>query len=196
VQALGVDFMACSAYKMLAPFGIGALYGRLELLNKMPPYQGGGSMITSVSLEQSTFAEAPTRFEAGTPAVGEAVGWGAAIDFINAIGMDQLHAREQELSRYMHERLMEVPGLRLLGDYFPGKAGIASFSLDCAHPHDIAQFLNEEGVAVRAGHHCAEPLHRAMGFDATVRASLYLYNTEAEIDQLIHALFTVIEVFK
>ncbi len=195
VQALGCDFLACSAYKMLAPFGIGALYGRYELLEKLPPYQTGGSMISSVSLEQSYFAPPPSRFEAGTPAVGDAVGWGAAIDYISAIGMDSIHAREVQLSRYLHERLLEIPGLKMLGEYYPGKAGIASFGLDCAHPHDIAQFLNEEGVAVRAGHHCAEPLHRALGFDSTVRASLYLYNTEAEIDQLIHALHTVREIF-
>ncbi|MCC7478462.1 SufS family cysteine desulfurase [bacterium] len=195
VQAIGCDLLACSAYKMLAPFGIGALYGRYSLLEQLPPYQTGGSMISSVSLEQTYFAPPPSRFEAGTPAVGDAVGWAAAIDYLQGVGMQALHERELELSRYLHERLSEVPGLKMLGEYYPGKPGIASFGLDCAHPHDIAQFLNEEGVAVRAGHHCAEPLHRALGFDSTVRASLYLYNTEAEVDQLIHALHTVREIF-
>jgi cysteine desulfurase/selenocysteine lyase len=195
VSDLGVDFLSCSAYKMLGPFGIGALYGRMELLESMPPYQTGGSMISQVTCEQSWFAPPPARFEAGTPAIADAVGFGAAIDYLEGVGMDALHARETGLSEYMHRRLAEVPGLRLIGDYWPGKPGIASFSLDCAHPHDIAQFLNEEGVAVRAGHHCAEPLHIAMGVDSTVRASLYLYNTEAEIDQLITALGTVRELF-
>ncbi len=195
VQALGVDFLSCSAYKMLGPFGIGALWGRMELLQSMPPYQVGGSMISQVTCEQSWFADPPARFEAGTPAVGDAVGFAAAIDYLDGIGMDKLRAREEYLSAYLHLRLAEVPGLRLVGDYYPGKPGIASFALACAHPHDIAQFLNEEGVAVRAGHHCAEPLHIAMGVDSTVRASLYLYNTEAEIDQLITALGTVCELF-
>nr|MDQ3023298.1 aminotransferase class V-fold PLP-dependent enzyme [bacterium] len=195
VQELGVDFLSCSAYKMLGPFGIGALYGRFELLDSMPPYQTGGSMISQVTCENAWFAPPPARFEAGTPSIADAVGFAAAIDYLEGVGMDALHAREVELSEYLHMRLGDVPGLRMIGDYFPGKPGIASFSLDCAHPHDIAQFLNEEGVAVRAGHHCAEPLHIAMGVDSTVRASLYLYNTEAEVDQLITALGTVRELF-
>jgi cysteine desulfurase/selenocysteine lyase len=195
VQDLGVDFLSCSAYKLLGPFGIGALYGRYELLDAMPPYQTGGSMISQVTCEQAWFAPPPARFEAGTPAIADAVGFAAAIDYLENIGMENLRCREEQLSEYMHTRLAEVPGLHLIGDYFPGKPGIASFHLDYAHPHDIAQFLNEEGVAVRAGHHCAEPLHIAMGVDSTVRASLYLYNTEAEIDQLITALGTVRELF-
>jgi cysteine desulfurase / selenocysteine lyase len=195
VQALGCDFFVCSAYKLLGPFGIGALWGRMELLDAMPPYQTGGSMIHTVTLEGTTFAAPPQRFEAGTPAIGDAVGFGAAIDYITKIGMDRLHAREVQLSEYLHRRLAEVPGLKVVGDWFPGKPGIASFVMDCAHPHDIAQFLNEEGVAVRAGHHCAAPLHTYFDIEATTRASLYLYNTEAEVDQLITALGTVREIF-
>jgi cysteine desulfurase/selenocysteine lyase len=195
VQELGVDFLSCSAYKMLGPFGVGALWGRFELLDSMPPYQTGGSMIAQVTCEQAWFAPPPARFEAGTPAIADAVGFAAAIDYLESVGMGALHERESQLSAYLHNRLAEVPGLRIIGDYFPGKPGIASFCLDYAHPHDIAQFLNEEGVAVRAGHHCAEPLHIFMGVDSTVRASLYLYNTEAEVDQLIGALGTVRELF-
>jgi cysteine desulfurase/selenocysteine lyase len=195
VQALGCDFFACSAYKLLGPFGVGALWGRMELLDAMPPYQTGGSMIHTVTLESTTFAAPPQRFEAGTPSIGDAVGFGAALDYLGRVGMARLHAREVRLSQYLHERLAEVPGLKLHGDWFPGKPGIASFTLDCAHAHDVAQFLNEEGVAVRAGHHCAAPLHAWLGVEATTRASLYLYNTEAEVDQLIAALGTVREVF-
>jgi cysteine desulfurase/selenocysteine lyase len=195
VKEIGCDFLCCSGYKMLAPFGVGALYGRLELLDSMPPYQTGGSMITSVTCEVTTFAPSPQRFEAGTPSIADAIAFGAALDYLEAVGMDKLRAREEYLSEYLHERLAEVKGLRIMGDYYPGKPGIASFSLDCCHPHDIAQFLNEEGVACRAGHHCAEPLHIFMGVDSTVRASLYLYNTEAEIDQLVGALGTVREIF-
>jgi len=195
VQDIGCDFMCFSGYKILGPFGIGALWGRYALLDQLPPYQTGGSMIHTVMLEKTTFAEPPQRFEAGTPAIGDAVGFGAAIEYINRIGLKRILAREVELSRYLHERLAEVPGVRVVGDYYPGKPGIASFAMDCAHPHDIAQFLNEEGVAVRAGHHCAEPLHTAMGVESTTRASIYLYNTEEEVDQLIAALGTVREIF-
>jgi cysteine desulfurase / selenocysteine lyase len=195
VQDIGCDFLSFSGYKILGPFGIGALWGRYELLDAMPPYQTGGSMIHTVTLEKTTFAEPPQRFEAGTPAIADAIGFAAAIDYINHIGLDRILKREVELSRYMHQRLAEVPGLRVAGDWFAGKPGIASFILDCAHPHDVAQFLTEEGVAVRAGHHCAEPLHTALGIDSTTRASVYLYNTEAEVDQLIAALGTVREIF-
>ncbi|MCH7472615.1 cysteine desulfurase [bacterium] len=195
VQELGCDFLACSAYKMLGPFGIGALWGRYELLAGLPPFITGGSMISSVTLEKTTFDDPPQRFEGGTPPIAGAVGFGAAIDYLNTIGMDTLRAREVELSRYLHERLAGVPGLQVLGGYFPGKPGIASFTMDCAHPHDIAQFLNEEGVAVRAGHHCAEPLHDFLGAKSSTRASLYLYSTEEEIDQMITALGTVREIF-
>jgi cysteine desulfurase/selenocysteine lyase len=195
VQALGCDFLACSAYKMLAPFGIGALWGRFALLDAMPPYNTGGGMIAQVKLEGTDFAGLPSRFEAGTPAVGDAVAWGAAIDYLNAIGMERLTQREAELAHYLYERLAEVPGLHLLSQYQAAKPGIASFALDYAHPHDVAQILNEAGVAVRAGHHCAEPLHTRLGHVGSTRASLYVYNTEAEIDQLISALAVVREFF-
>lgn len=195
VQDLGCDFLAFSGYKLLGPFGIGGLWGRMELLQKMPPYQTGGSMIHTVTLEGTTFAEPPQRFEAGTPSIGDAVGLAAAADYLMNVGMARLHAREVELSKYLHERLAEVPGLRMIGDYYPGKPGIASFDLEYAHTHDVSQFLSEEGVAVRAGFHCAEPLHNHLKSEGTTRASLYLYNTEAEIDQLIKALETVREIF-
>jgi len=195
VQDLDCDFMAFSSYKLLGPFGIGALWGRAELLKSLPPYQTGGSMIHTVTLEKTTYAEPPQRFEAGTPSIADAVGFGAAVDYLTNIGMQNLQKREAELSRYLHERLAEVPGLKVAGNYFAGKPGIASFTLDYAHPHDVAQFLSEEGVAVRAGHHCAEPLHTFLGIDSTTRASLFLYNTEAEVDQLITALGTVKEIF-
>ncbi len=195
MQDIGCDFYAFSAYKLLGPFGVGGLWGRYSLLDSMPPYQTGGSMIHTVTVEETTFAEPPLRFEAGTPAIADAIGFSAAVDYLRKFGMENLHAYEIALSKYMHERLAEVPGLKVVGDYCPGKPGIASFTMDCAHPHDIAQFLNEEGVAVRAGHHCAEPLHDFLGVDSTTRASLYLYNTEAEIDQLIAALHTVREIF-
>jgi cysteine desulfurase/selenocysteine lyase len=152
-------------------------------------------MITSVSLDETLFAALPQRFEAGTPAVGDAVAWDAALGYIESVGFENMRRHEEELSRYLHEQLLGVKGLRLVGDYFPGKPGIASFTMDCAHPHDIAQFLNEEGVAVRAGFHCAEPLHTALGCDSSVRASLYLYNSREDVDQLISALGTVCEVF-
>jgi cysteine desulfurase/selenocysteine lyase len=195
VQELACDFLACSAYKMLAPFGIGALWGRYDLLDRMPPYNTGGGMIAQVRLEGTEFAGLPERFEAGTPSVGDVVAWGAAIDYLEAIGMERLAQREAELSKYLYERLAEFPGLRLLSQYQPGKPAIASFTLDYAHPHDVSQILNETGVAVRAGHHCAEPLHAQLGIVGSTRASLYVYNTEAEIDQLISALATVQEFF-
>lgn len=195
VQQLGCDFLAFSSYKLLGPFGVGALWGRAELLERMPPYQTGGSMIHTVTLEKTTFAAPPQRFEAGTPAVADAVGFAAAVDYLMSIGMDRVQQQEINLSEYLHQRLLTVPGLRLLGDYYPGKPGIASFDLPYAHAHDVAQFLNEEGVAVRAGHHCAEPLHHEFNSESSTRASLYVYNTKQDIDQLMNALATVTEIF-
>jgi len=195
VQDIGCDFLSFSGYKLLGPFGIGGLWGHMRLLDDLPPYQTGGSMIHTVTFEKTTFAPPPQRFEAGTPSIADAVGFGAAVDYLTNVGMERLLARELELSKYLHERLSEVPGLRILGDYYPGKPGIASFDLEYAHTHDVAQFLSEEGVAVRAGFHCAEPLHDHFKSEGTTRASLYLYNTEEEIDQLIKALETVREIF-
>jgi cysteine desulfurase/selenocysteine lyase len=195
VSELGCDFLACSAYKMLGPFGVGALWGRHALLDAMPPFITGGGTIAEVRLERTEFAAAPSKFEAGTPAIGDVIAWDAAIDYLTDIGMAGLAAREAELSAYMYERLAEVPGLKLLSAYTPGKPGIASFALDGVHPHDVAQILNEAGVAVRAGHHCAEPLHTRLALQGSTRASLYVYNTEAEIDQLIEALETVRSFF-
>ena len=195
VQALGADFVACSGYKLLAPFGVGVLWGRSSLLKNMPPYRTGGSMISSVSRTQTTFNVAPFKFEAGTPSIVDVIGLGAAIDYLEDIGMQALYEHEMELSRYLHESLEAQPGLRLVGDYFHDKPAIASFVLDYAHPHDVAQFLNEEGVAVRSGLHCAEPLHCALGLNSSTRASLYLYNTMEEIDRLVAAIGTVAELF-
>jgi cysteine desulfurase/selenocysteine lyase len=195
VQELGCDFLACSAYKMLAPFGIGLLWGRYDLLSRMQPYNTGGGMIAQVTLVGTEFADLPERFEAGTPSVGDTIAWGAAVDYLQVIGMERLAQREAELAQYLYARLGEFPGLRLLSQYQPGKPGIASFALDFAHPHDVSQILNEAGVAVRAGHHCAEPLHTRLGLAGSTRASLYLYNTEAEIDQLMAGLETVKDFF-
>jgi cysteine desulfurase/selenocysteine lyase len=195
VQALGADFIAFSGYKLLGPFGVGVLWGRTDILADMPPYRTGGSMISEVSRAHTTFNVPPHRFEAGTPSVVDVIGLGAAIDYIETIGMQTIYEHEIELSAYLHERLSAIPGLHMLGEYFHGKPAIASFHLDFAHPHDVAQFLNEEGVAVRAGLHCAEPLHCAMGLNSSTRASLYLYNTKEEIDRLIAAIGTVAELF-
>ncbi|MEZ5339798.1 MAG: SufS family cysteine desulfurase [bacterium] len=195
VQALGADFVSCSAYKFLAPFGVGLLWGRKAILDAMPPYRTGGNMIHSVSTEKTRFNVAPHKFEAGTPSIADVIGMGAAIDYLQAIGMQAISDYEHELSRYMHEELLKLPGLSIAGDWFPGKPAIASFHLDYAHPHDIAQFLNEEGVAVRSGLHCAEPLHCSLGLSSTTRASLYLYNTHDEIDRLVAAIRTVEEIF-
>ena len=195
LQALGADFIACSAYKFLAPFGVGILWGRRELLDSMPPYRTGGNMIAEVSREHTRFNVAPHKFEAGTPSIADVIGMGAAIDYLEQWGMQAIYEHEVELSRYMHERLADMPGVRVIGDWFPGKPAIASFHLDYAHPHDVAQFLNEEGVAVRSGLHCAEPLHCALGLSSSTRASLYLYNTHDEIDRMIAAIKTVEEIF-
>ncbi len=195
VQTLGADFIAFSAYKMLAPFGVGILWGRRALLDAMPPYRTGGNMIAEVSREDTRFNVTPHKFEAGTPSIADVIATGAAIDYLEALGMDAIYNHEKKISRYLHERLAALPGLRIIGDYFEGKPAIASFHLDYAHPHDIAQFLNEEGVAVRSGLHCAEPLHNALGLNSSTRASLYLYNTNEEIDRLVAAIETVAEIF-
>ncbi len=195
VQALGADFLAFSAHKMCGPTGIGALYGRLELLEAMPPFLGGGDMIKKVELRSFRTSEVPHKFEAGTPAIAEAVGFGAAVDYLSAIGMEAIEAYEQELIAYALERLAEVPGVRVFGPAAQYKGGVASFTLEGAHPHDVAQILDAEGIAVRAGHHCAMPLHNKFRIPATTRASFYLYNTLEEIDRLIDGLYKVREIF-
>ncbi len=196
VQEIGADFFAFSGHKMLGPTGIGVLYGRLELLEAMPPFLGGGSMIRQVTLKGFTPAEVPAKFEAGTPAIGEAVGLAAAIEYLETLGWEAIIAHERDLGEYLLPRLLEVPGLHLLGPTdMEDRGGVFSFWLEAAHPHDVAQGVDHYGVAVRAGHHCAQPLHRRYGYPASTRASLYLYNTREDLDRLLDALYRVVEMF-
>jgi cysteine desulfurase/selenocysteine lyase len=189
VQELGADFLAFSGHKMCGPTGIGGLWGRYELLEAMPPFLGGGSMIKRVDLDQSSYADVPARFEAGTPAIGEAIALGIAIDFLNSVGMPAIHAHEIELLRYALDRLGQVEGLTIYGPPTPHERGaVVSFTLAGVHPHDVAAILDGEGIAVRAGHHCTQPLHRFFDVPATARASFYLYNIAEEVDRLATGL--------
>jgi cysteine desulfurase/selenocysteine lyase len=189
VQDLGCDFLAFSGHKMCGPTGIGALWGRRELLEAMPPFHGGGEMIERVELETSTYKDPPHRFEAGTPNIADAIALGVAVDYLQAVGMDAVRAHEKALVQYALAQLAEVKGLRLYGPRDPElRGGAVAFSLEGVHPHDVAQVLDGEGVCVRAGHHCAQPLHRALGVAATARASVYLYNTPEDIDALVRGL--------
>ncbi len=189
VQALGIDFLAFSGHKMCGPTGIGVLWGRRAILEQMPPFLGGGSMIKVVGLYESTYADIPARFEAGTPAIAEAIALGEAVDFLQEIGMDRIYAHERELLGYALERLSEVEGLRVYGPATTEmRGGAVSFTLDNVHPHDVAAVLDNEGIAVRAGHHCAQPLHAHYDIPATTRASFYLYNIPEEVDRLVAAL--------
>ncbi|MDA0786768.1 MAG: cysteine desulfurase [Proteobacteria bacterium] len=194
VQALGCDFYVFSGHKLYGPSGIGVLYGREELLDAMPPFMGGGDMISSVTFEKSTWAKLPHKFEAGTPAIVQAIGLGAAIDYVNSIGLDAIGAHEADLLNYATQKLSSVEGLRIIGTA-PHKASVVSFTLDFAHPHDIATIIDRAGVAVRAGHHCAQPLMERMDVPATVRASIGLYNNRSDIDALVAALAEVQELF-
>jgi cysteine desulfurase / selenocysteine lyase len=195
VQALGMDFLAFSAHKMLGPTGIGALYGRRELLETMPPFMGGGDMIKTVHLRSFKPNDLPHKFEAGTPAIAEAVGFGAAVDYLSKLGMEAVAAHEQNLIAYALERLEEIPGVKVLGPAADKKGGVAAFTLEGVHPHDIAQILDRSGVAVRAGHHCAQPLHEKFGITATARASFYLYNLKEEVDKLVDGIYQVKQMF-
>ena len=196
VQALGIDFLAFSGHKMLAPTGVGVLWGRKALLDAMPPFLGGGSMIKTVTIEVSTYADVPARFEAGTPMIGEAIALGHAIDYLEAIGMANVAAYEESLGHYLLDQLAEVAGVTVYGPPIgPDRAAMASFTVDCAHPHDVAQVLDSEGVAVRAGHHCTQPLHAALDIPSTARASCYLYNTTQDIDRLVAGLRKVTILF-
>ncbi len=195
VQALGIDFLAFSGHKMVGPTGIGVLYGRRDLLEAMPPWMGGGDMIARVRLEGSTWNELPYKFEAGTPTIAEAIGLGYAIDYLTHVGMERIQAHERTLIEYALERLAEVPDLKVYGPQAPYKGAVATFSFAKIHPHDLAQVLDVEGIAIRAGHHCAMPLHDYLGIGATARASFYLYNTTSEIDALIEALYKAREAF-
>jgi cysteine desulfurase/selenocysteine lyase len=195
VQALGADFVAISGHKMCGPSGIGALWGKTELLLAMEPFLTGGHMISSVRLEKTTWGELPHKFEAGTAPMAEAVGFGAAIDYLNAIGFDAIEAHEHELAAYALGRLGEIDGLTLYGPPADRRAGIVSFNVDGIHPHDVAQILDMQGVAIRAGHHCCQPLMQKLGVAATNRASFYLYTVQEEIDQLVDGLHAVRKVF-
>ncbi|MDJ0944294.1 MAG: cysteine desulfurase [Kiloniellales bacterium] len=194
VRDLDVDFYAFTGHKLYGPSGIGVLYGKAELLDKMPPYQGGGEMIETVSFEKATFKAAPHRFEAGTPPIAQAIGLGAAIDYVTGLGMENIARHEAELLAYANERLAEIAGLRILGQV-PGKAAIVSFVVDGIHSYDVATILDRAGVAVRVGHHCAEPLMARFGVDATLRASFGLYNTRADVDTMVAALHKAKAVF-
>ena len=195
VQALGVDFLAISAHKMCGPSGVGALWGRRELLQTMEPFLTGGHMISSVRFDRTTWGELPHKFEAGTAPMAEAVGFGAAIDYLQAIGFDTIEAHEHELAAYALGRLGELDGITLYGPPADRRAGIVSFNVEGVHPHDVAQILDLQGVAIRAGHHCCQPLMQKLGVAATNRASFYLYTVPEEIDQLVEGLHAVKKVF-
>jgi cysteine desulfurase / selenocysteine lyase len=189
IGTLGCDFYAFSGHKMCGPTGIGGLWGRRELLEKMPPWHGGGDMIDRVELEHSTWAKLPKKFEAGTPNIAGAVGMGAAADYLSGIGREAILAHERELTGYALERLADVPELTIFGPRDPvERSGVVSFTLGDVHPHDIATILDSDGIAVRAGHHCTQPLMRRLGVAATARASFYLYNTREEVDRLVTGL--------
>ncbi len=189
VQALGADFVAFSAHKMLGPTGVGVLWGRRELLERMPPVLGGGDMIRTVSLTDATWNDLPWKFEAGTPNIADVVGFGAAIDYLEAAGMDRIRRHEVELTTYALERMREIDDLELYGPEDPeGRAGVISFNHRSIHPHDLGTYLDRRGVAIRAGHHCAQPLMERLGQNATARASFYLYNNHADIDALVDGL--------
>ena len=195
VQALDADFLAFSGHKLGAP-GIGALWGRRTLLDAMPPFLYGGDMIRTVTKEEAVWNDLPYKFEAGTPAIAEAVAFGAAVDFLNGLGMEAVHRHEREMVTYALERLAEVPGLHVLGPPPEKRGGAVAFSLDGIHPHDVASILDEQGVCVRAGLHCAEPLHRRFQLPATTRASYYVYNTRADTDALVEGLRTVVKLLR
>jgi cysteine desulfurase/selenocysteine lyase len=194
-QELGCDFLAFSGHKMCAPTGIGALYGRSEILASTPPYHGGGEMIVSVSLEKSSFKQPPHRFEAGTPNIAGAIGLAAAIDYLEGIGRDKIFKHDVDLAQYALERMTKLRGLRVFGP-MKNHAGVISFVMDAVHPHDLTTFADRYGLAMRGGHHCNQPLMRRFGVAGTTRASFYLYNTREEIDRMIDILQKAIEFFK
>jgi cysteine desulfurase/selenocysteine lyase len=194
VQDLDCDFYAFSGHKMYAPTGSGIVYGKAELLEKMNPFQGGGDMIKTVTFEKTTYAELPNKMEAGTPAIASQIGLGAAIDYLNGIGREQAAVYEAELLRYATERVSSIEGVRIIGTA-KNKASVLSFVIDGIHPHDIGTILDQEGIAVRAGHHCAQPVMQRFNVPATARASFAFYNTKAEIDVLAQTIEKVIEIF-
>jgi cysteine desulfurase/selenocysteine lyase len=196
VQDWGADFIAFSSHKMLGPTGVGTLWGRQALLDAMPPYQTGGGMIGVVKMERSTYAHPPARFEAGTPAIAEAVGLGAAVRYLEAIGMERIHRYELELAAYAMQRLKETSHVTIYGPSIEHRTGVISITVGDIHAHDLASILDSEGVCVRAGHHCNQPLMERLGVPATARASFYLYNTRSEVDALIRAIERAKQIFK
>ncbi|MFN6568713.1 cysteine desulfurase [Dendronalium sp. ChiSLP03b] len=199
VQHIDCDWLVASGHKMCAPTGIGFLYGKLDLLESMPPFFGGGEMIAEVYLDHSTYAELPHKFEAGTPAIGEAIALGAAVDYLTSIGMDKIHAYEAELTAYLFQQLEQIPQIRIYGPkpntQGEGRAALATFTAAEVHPNDLSTLLDQEGVAIRSGHHCTQPLHRYLGLPGTARASLSFYNTREEIDAFIKALKETLDFF-
>lgn len=199
VQEMDCDWLVASGHKMCAPTGIGFLYGKLAVLRSMPPFLGGGEMIADVFLDHSTYADVPHKFEAGTPAIGEAVALGAAVDYLSSIGMDKIYDYEKQLTAYLFEQLNPISELKIYGPQpkpdGSGRAALASFTSGSVHPHDLSTILDQAGVAIRAGHHCTQPLHRVIGAQSTARASLYFYNTPEEIDTFVVALKEAIEFF-
>jgi cysteine desulfurase/selenocysteine lyase len=196
VQTLGADFIAFSSHKMLGPTGIGVLWGKMDALEETQPFEGGGEMISDVTLHESTWATIPHRFEAGTPPIIEAVGLHAAIDYLDSIGMDRILKHDQELTAIALERLGDVPGVSIQGPKdLENRGGVVSMTMEGVHAHDLATILDEQGVAVRAGHHCAKPLMRELGVTATARASFYVYNEESDIDALVAGLRTAGDIF-
>lgn len=197
VQALGADWIVASGHKMCAPTGIGFLWGKMEVLETMPPWMGGGEMILDVFLDKSTYAEPPARFEAGTPAIGEAVALGAACDYLANIGMDRVHQYENDIGGYLYDRLSAVDGVEIYGPKPAlGRASLCSFNVEGLHATDVCTILDQAGVAARSGHHCTQPLHRHLGIPASARASLYIYNTPEEVDAFIDSLKDTVDFFK
>ncbi len=196
ITDLDADFLAFSAHKMLGPTGIGILFGKEKLLESMPPFMGGGDMIKKVHLRTFSANDLPYKFEAGTPAVAEVIGFGAAVDYLTKIGMENVAMHEKEIIKYALEQLSQIPGLVVVGPDANLRGGVAAFSIPGIHPHDVAQILDADGIAVRAGHHCAMPLHEILDLEASTRASFYLYNLESEVDALVIGLLKVIDIFK
>src|SRR5215212_295633 len=195
VEALGCDFFACSGHKMLGPTGVGVLWGRREVLEEMDPFLGGGGMIREVHLDHSTWNDLPYKFEAGTMNIAQVVGFGAAVQYLEDLGMENVREHERRLGEYAYQPLLELEGITIHGPT-EERTGIASFTLPDVHPHDLSQLLDEEGIAIRSGHHCTQPLMRRLGVAATARASVYLYNTEEEVDALVEALSRAREFFR
>jgi cysteine desulfurase/selenocysteine lyase len=200
LPAMGCDWFVASGHKMCGPTGIGFLYGKLEILEAMPPFLGGGEMIADVFLDHSTYAALPHKFEAGTPAIAEAIALGAAVDYLTAIGMDNIAAYEHELTAYLYQQLRQIPEVTLYGPApqadGSGRAALATFTVEGVHAQDLSTLLDQSGIAIRSGHHCTQPLHRVLGVDSTARASLYFYNTQAEIDAFVAALRDTIAFFQ